>query len=80
MLEAIMAGEEDAPVLALALRRLRQKLPALREALTGRVLDHPRFLLRRPSAQIDCLAEAIAQVQQEFEQRLVKEEAAAVRL
>jgi transposase len=47
MLEAIVGGQEDAQVLAdLARRRLRAKIPELRLALTGRVTDHHRFLLR----------------------------------
>jgi transposase len=47
MLEAIIAGEDDAAKLAdMARKRLRQKLPELREALRGRVTDHHRFLLR----------------------------------
>jgi transposase len=47
MLEAIIAGEHDTEKLAnMARKRLRQKLPELKEALCGRVTDHHRFLLR----------------------------------
>lgn len=47
MLEAIIAGEDNAAVLAeLARRRLREKIPQLRLALQGRVTEHHRFLLR----------------------------------
>jgi len=47
MLEAIIAGQGDAEVLAeLARCRLRAKIPQLRLALAGRVTDHHRFLLR----------------------------------
>jgi transposase len=47
MIEAIIAGEEDATVLAdKARRRLRRKIPALQAALRGRVTDHHRFQLR----------------------------------
>ena len=47
MLEALAAGEQDAAVLAeKARRRLRNKLPELREALHGRVTEHHRFQLR----------------------------------
>jgi transposase len=47
MLRAMIAGEEDAKVLAdLALKVLRAKIPALQLALQGRVTDHHRFLLR----------------------------------
>src|SRR5262245_686167 len=45
MLRAIVAGEDDAKVLAeLARRKLRAKIPALRLALQGRVTEHHRFL------------------------------------
>src|SRR5438270_5142681 len=47
MLEALIAGETDPEELAhLARKRLREKIPALRLALQGRVTDHHRFLLR----------------------------------
>ena len=54
----------------LARGRLRAKLPALRQALTGRVQPHHRFLLERMLAHIDFLEESITHVQQEIEQRL----------
>src|SRR5262245_32942881 len=47
MLEALIAGQTDPEQLAdLARKRLREKIPALRLALAGRVTDHHRFLLR----------------------------------
>jgi transposase len=47
MLAAIAAGETDPEKLAeLALRRLRSKQEALRQALAGRVTDHHRFLVQ----------------------------------
>ena len=47
MLRAIIAGETDPVKLAeLALGRLRKQLPRLRPALTGRVTDHHRFVLK----------------------------------
>jgi transposase len=47
MLQAIIAGQEDANVLAeLARRKLRAKIPQLRQALAGRVREHHRFLLK----------------------------------
>jgi transposase len=47
MLKALIAGETDPAKLAeLALGRLRKQLPRLRPALTGRVTDHHRFLLK----------------------------------
>jgi transposase len=47
MLEAIVAGEDDAEKLAdKARKRLRNKIPALQTALRGRVTEHHRFQLR----------------------------------
>lgn len=47
MLKAIVAGETDPMKLAeLALGRLRKQLPRLRPALTGRVTEHHRFVLK----------------------------------
>jgi transposase len=47
MLEAIIAGEDDAEKLAdKARKRLRNKIPALQTALHGRVTEHHRFQLR----------------------------------
>src|SRR5712691_3400000 len=45
MIEAIIVGEGDPERLAdLARQRLREKIPALRLALAGKVRDHHRFL------------------------------------
>lgn len=45
MLDALIAGERDPSMLAnLARRRLRSKIPALTEALTGRFTEHHAFL------------------------------------
>lgn len=56
MIEALLAGISDAETLAdLARGRLRKKLPALREALEGRVEPTHRVLLRQLLAQIDFL-------------------------
>ena len=47
MLRALIAGQDVAEALAnLARGRLRNKLPQLRKALTGRVTEHHRFLLQ----------------------------------
>jgi len=47
MLEALIGGQRDPAVLAdLAKRRLRSKIPALTEALTGRFTEHHAFLTR----------------------------------
>jgi transposase len=45
--KALIAGDRDPGVLAeLAKRRLRSKIPALTEALTGRFTEHHAFLAR----------------------------------
>ena len=47
MLQALIDGQDDPAVLAdLARRRLRLKIPALTEALTGRFSEHHGFLAR----------------------------------
>lgn len=71
MLDALVAGTQDAEVLAeLARGKLRKKLPDLRLALEGRVKPHHRFLLMRILAHIDFLEESLQQLQQEIEQQL----------
>ena len=67
MLEALIAGEQDAAALAkLARGRLRAKVPELRKALEGRVQPQHRFLLRRILNHIDFLTTSLAEVQQEI--------------
>jgi len=74
MLAAILAGEEDPAVRAeLARGRLRAKLPALRQALVGRVQPQHRLLIERILAHIDFLEESVSQVQDEIEQHLPAE-------
>jgi transposase len=70
MLEALVAGTHDPAVLAaLAKGRLRTKLPALREALTGRFrTDHHGLLVAQILAHIDYLDEAIAVLSARIEQ------------
>jgi transposase len=63
MLRALIDGVEDPEVLAqLARGRMRSKLPALREALRGRVLDHHRFQLRERLDQVGELEERIGRL------------------
>jgi transposase len=63
MLEALIAGETDPGKLAgLARRRLRGKIPALRQALQGRVTDHHRFLLRTHLDHVEHLDELIGRL------------------
>jgi len=61
MREALIHGSTDADVLAeLARGKLRKKLPALRQALTGRFRSHHAFLLGQILAHLQYLDEAIA--------------------
>jgi transposase len=63
MLEALVHGTTDPEVLAeLARGRLRKKLPALRQALTGRFRDHHAFLVSQLLAHLDDLEEVITAV------------------
>jgi transposase len=61
MLRALADGQTDPTQIAdLARRRLRQKLPALREALAGRLTEHHRFLLGRLLQQLAFLETEVA--------------------
>lgn len=61
MIRGLIQGQEDPQALAeLARYRLRKKIPALREALTGRVDDHHRFLLKMLLENLDHLEAQIA--------------------
>jgi transposase len=61
IVQALIEGQTDAPALAaLAKGRLRKKLGSLREAVTGNVTDHHRFLLRRLMTEVRFLDEEIA--------------------
>ena len=71
MLDALVAGSTDPDVLSdLARGQLRKKLPALRQALTGRFRAHHAFLLGQILAHLDYLEEAIAAVSAHIEEQL----------
>ena len=71
MLEALLAGEQSADTLAeLARGRLRKKLPALREALDGRVEQTHRTLLRHQLDLIAYLEEDLERIEGDIEQML----------
>lgn len=71
MLEALLQGQVDAPVLAeLARGRMRHKVPELERALAGRVREHHRFLIANHLAQIDFLDEQIAFFDAEIAKRI----------
>jgi transposase len=68
MLEKLIAGQRDAGVLAdLAQRRLRNKIPELTEALTGRFTDHHAFLARTFLDLIDQNTAAIENINARIE-------------
>ena len=61
MLEALIEGKTDPAALAdLAKRRLRSKIPALTEALTGRFTAHHGYLIRMHLNLIDSYATALS--------------------
>lgn len=71
MLAALVGGEGDPEALAeLARGRLREKLPALRQALHGRVEPHHQILITQILAHIDFLDASIAQLQEEIDRGL----------
>jgi transposase len=72
MLEAILGEHQDPQILAeLARGRLRSKLPALQQALEGRVQPYHRLLITRILAHIDFLEPSLIVLQREIEERLV---------
>lgn len=71
MLEALVAGQTDGQAPAqLARGRLRDKIPELEKALTGRVQPHHRFLLAKQLAHIDFLDEQVADISAEIGRHL----------
>jgi transposase len=81
MLEALVAGVTDPAELAdLARRRLREKIPALKEALRGRVTDHHRFLLRMHLEHVAHLDGLIGRLGQRIEEVMAPFAEAAGRL
>jgi len=71
MIEALVAGISDPEALAnLARGRLRTKLPALRQALEGRIDPTHQVLLRHLLDVIDFLQAQIDQLSTDIEQRL----------
>jgi transposase len=68
MLAALIAGVTDPVVMAeMAKGRMRSKLPALTEALTGRFREHHAFLARLHLTQIDRLTAAITEITDRIE-------------
>jgi transposase len=68
MLEALIADEHDPQVLAeLARTKLRRKIPALTEALTGRFTGHHALLCRLMLDRIDAINATIARLDAEID-------------
>jgi transposase len=81
MVEALLHGTTDPAVLAdLARGRLRQKLPALQQALRGHFRPQHAFLVTQILAKIDFLEEAIATLTEEIDRQLRPFEATVLRL
>ena len=81
MIEGLVAdGPDPARLADLARGRLREKLPELERALTGRVGPHQRFLLAQQLAHIDYLDAAVERVSAEIAERLRPEDETLARL
>lgn len=68
MVDALCGGERDPEVLAdMALNKLRNKLPELRQAMVGRFDDHHASLCRLHLARVRDLEDGIAVLDQQIE-------------
>jgi transposase len=77
MLRAVAAGEGDPTVLAeLARGRLREKLPALRLALAGRVQAHHRQLLDELLDHVEYLERSIHRLEGQIADLVAEQEQA----
>ena len=71
IIDALIAGESDpAKLAALADTRIRSPQHKLREALSGRIRRHHRFMLRLHLQQINALDAAIAEIDREVDANL----------
>ena len=81
MLEAMVAGEQDSKALAsLAKGRLREKRPALEDALEGLMASHQRLMLQSQLRHLDFLDQEVAQLDEEVSARTAPFEEAVRRL
>jgi transposase len=80
MIHALINGEQDPAALAdLARRKLRSKIPQLREALEGQVTPHHRFLLAELMESLEFLDRKIERFEREIDKQMLPfEEAAAL--
>ena len=71
ILEAMLAGEQDAARLAeLSKGLLRNKIPELRLAVEGRMTEHHRFLLRQLFDHLRFTESKLSQIEQEIDRRM----------
>lgn len=71
MLDALVAGTHDPEILAdLAKRKLRRKIPQLREALEGRFRPHHALLVGEMLTRIDSANATIDRLSAEIDQRM----------
>ena len=70
MLKALIAGERDTEKLEMSRGLLRRKTPELKQALEGRVSDHPRFLLGELIEHWEFIESKRSRLEQEIEERL----------
>ncbi|MFC9634279.1 IS110 family transposase [Streptomyces mirabilis] len=71
ILEALVSGEREPQTLAeLARRKLRNKIPELTEALTGRFRDHHAFLVRLHLDHYDQLTDSVGQLDARIEEAM----------
>jgi transposase len=81
MLEGLVAGNAEPATLAQFARgRMREKIPQLERALTGRFAAHQRFMVAQQLAHIDYLDEVIERVSAEVAARVAPFELAIERL
>jgi transposase len=68
MIEALIAGELSPAAMAqMARQRLREKIPQLMEALSGKVTEHHRFMLKMLMEQVQWLEKQIELFDQRIE-------------
>src|SRR6266478_1713424 len=71
ILEAMLAGEQDAARLAeMSKGLLRNKIPELKLALEGRMTEHHRFLLRQLFEHLRFTESKLREIEQEIEKRM----------
>ena len=81
MIQALIAGESDPAKLAdLARRQLRGKIPQLRQALTGKVTEHHRFMLELLWDHLQHLEDLLARLERKIDEALRPFEGAVQRL